>query len=145
MAEYRIKTTTNYKGETIYIPQEGYVRSYGHWNPQKEVVWIDLPLPGQEFSKKETASACLRLYMQKSKAEFIEAMKQSIAAVNKAKDLILKKEAPPTKRQMQYIEALQENTGVPFKGITRAEASAYIDQNKNHPGNQNEWALENGY
>ena len=145
MSEYRIKTTTNHKGETVYVPQEGYVRSYGHWNPQKEVVWMDLLLPGQEFSEKETASACLRLYMQKSKVEFIEAMKQNIAAVKKAKDLIFEKEPRPTERQMQYIEALQENTGVPFRGITRAEASAYIDQNKNHPGNQNAWAIENGY
>jgi hypothetical protein len=133
MAEYRIKITTNHNGETVYVPQEGYVRQYGLWKPQKEVVWIDLLPPGKEFSKKETASACLRLYMRKSSAEFKEEMWQN------------SNEPWPTERQMQYIKALEENTGNFFTGVTKAEASAVINANKKHPGNQNEWAITNGY
>lgn len=132
MAEYRIITKTNHNGETVYVPQEGYVRKYGLWNPQKEVVWIDL-LPGQEFSKKETASACLRLYMRKSAAEFKKEMEQNL------------KEPWPTERQRQYIKALEENTGNFFTGVTKAESSAFIDANKNHPDNQNQWFIEKPY
>jgi hypothetical protein len=51
----------------------------------------------------------------------------------------------PTQKQLDYIKSIEENTGIIFTGITKEEASKYISANKNHPGNQNEWALVNGY
>lgn len=37
---------------------------------------------------------------------------------------------PPTKEQLDYIEYIQEFSGVPFEGNTRKEASKYIDENE---------------
>ena len=35
----------------------------------------------------------------------------------------------PTEKQLEYIEFIQEFSGVLFAGRTKAEASAYIDKN----------------
>lgn len=51
----------------------------------------------------------------------------------------------PTEKQLECIESIEHNTGIIFTGTTKKEASQYIDANKNHPGNQNEWAIINGY
>lgn len=51
----------------------------------------------------------------------------------------------PTEKQMEYIESIESNTGVLFTGSTKEEAAEYITANKNHPGNENEWAIVNGY
>jgi hypothetical protein len=51
----------------------------------------------------------------------------------------------PTQKQLDYIESIEENTGIIFTGTTKEEASKYISANKNHPGMQNEWAIINGY
>lgn len=37
---------------------------------------------------------------------------------------------PPTEKQLEYIEFIQEFSGVPFEGNTKGEASKYIDENK---------------
>ena len=36
----------------------------------------------------------------------------------------------PTEKQLDYIEFIQEFSGVPFNGKTKQEASEYIDRNK---------------
>jgi hypothetical protein len=51
----------------------------------------------------------------------------------------------PTEKQLEYIESIEDNTGIIFTGTTKEEASKYISANKNHPANQNEWAIINGY
>ena len=37
---------------------------------------------------------------------------------------------PPTEKQLDYIEFIQEFSGIPFEGNTRKEAAEYIDENK---------------
>ena len=71
--------------------------------------------------------------MRKSAAEFKKEMEQN------------SNEPWPTERQRQYIKALEENTGNFFTGVTKAEASEFIDANKNHPDNQNQWFIEKPY
>ena len=51
----------------------------------------------------------------------------------------------PTEKQLKYIESIEDNTGIIFTGKTKKEASQYIDVNKKHPDNLNEWATVNGY
>jgi hypothetical protein len=51
----------------------------------------------------------------------------------------------PTEKQLEYIEDLQEITGIIFTGKTKKEASQYIDVAKKRPENLNEWAVVNGY
>ena len=36
----------------------------------------------------------------------------------------------PTDKQLEYIDFIQEFSGVSFEGNTKKEASEYIDQNK---------------
>lgn len=35
---------------------------------------------------------------------------------------------PPTEKQLDFIERIEEVTGVPFVGTTKKEASEYIDE-----------------
>jgi hypothetical protein len=53
-----------------------------------------------------------------------------------------------TKKQIDYIIFIEEETGIEYKGNTKAEASKYISENKNkvpHYSKENEWAIVNGY
>jgi len=53
-----------------------------------------------------------------------------------------------TERQLSYIKFIEEETGIDYKGITKAEASKYISENKDkvpYSSSINMWALVNGY
>ena len=53
-----------------------------------------------------------------------------------------------TKKQLDYIRFIEEETGIIYKGQTRQEASKYISENKDKvpaSGSINMWALVNGY
>lgn len=76
MSMYRIKVTHTLNGEKAYTPQEGYVRKYGHWNPQKEVVWLNLDDEAVEFKTESRAHAFLTLYKSISKETFKECIKE---------------------------------------------------------------------
>jgi hypothetical protein len=60
------------------------------------------------------------------------------------KDKIMKE----TEKQLSYIEFIEEETGISYKGNTKAEASKYISENKDKvPASSSisMWALVNGY
>jgi hypothetical protein len=53
-----------------------------------------------------------------------------------------------TKKQIEYIRFIQEETSIPFKGKTKQEASKYISENKDKippSGSIQMWALIKGY
>ena len=53
-----------------------------------------------------------------------------------------------TKKQIQYIRFIEEETGIRYEGSTMEQASKYISDNKDKipPLSAiNEWALINGY
>jgi hypothetical protein len=53
-----------------------------------------------------------------------------------------------TEKQLSYIEFIEEETGISYKGNTKAEASKYISENKDKvPASSSisMWALVNGY
>jgi hypothetical protein len=53
-----------------------------------------------------------------------------------------------TQKQLDYIRFIAEETGIEYKGNTKAEAGNYIAENKDkipHSSNINMWALVNGY
>jgi|TARA_R110002167_G_scaffold351623_1_gene564210 hypothetical protein len=53
-----------------------------------------------------------------------------------------------TERQLSYIKFIEEETGIDYKGSTKAEASKYISENKDKvpvSSSINMWALVNGY
>tara|TARA_R110000764_G_C10770660_1_gene354855 strand:- start:7 stop:177 length:171 start_codon:yes stop_codon:yes gene_type:complete len=53
-----------------------------------------------------------------------------------------------TKKQLDYIRFIEEETGIEYKGNTKAEASKYISENKDkipYSSTINMWALVNGY
>jgi len=50
----------------------------------------------------------------------------------------------PTKRQLEYIKFIEENTGIKYRGRTKQDASKYISENKDRVLT-NTWALVNGY
>ena len=53
-----------------------------------------------------------------------------------------------TKNQLAYIEFIESETGIAYKGKTKDEASDYISRNKDKipaSGFINMWALVNGY
>ena len=53
-----------------------------------------------------------------------------------------------TKKQLDYIRFIEEETGIEYKGNTKAEASEYISENKDkipYSSTINMWALVNGY
>ena len=66
MAEYRIKVTHTPSGDKRYTPQEGYVRTYSAWNPQKEVIWLNLDDDYTDFEEESTAIALLNMYKYNS-------------------------------------------------------------------------------
>ena len=50
----------------------------------------------------------------------------------------------PTKKQLDFIESLQDYYGAPdFDGSTKQEASDYIDKYKFMAAH--DWSIENGY
>lgn len=67
---YRIKVTRTPNGDKRYTPQEGYVRKYGAWNPQKEIVWLNLHEDYTDFEKESTAKALLGMYKSHSVDDF---------------------------------------------------------------------------
>ena len=53
-----------------------------------------------------------------------------------------------TEKQLSYIEFIEEETGIEYKGNTKAEASKYISEHKDKvPASSSisMWALVNGY
>jgi hypothetical protein len=53
-----------------------------------------------------------------------------------------------TKKQLEYIRFIEDETGIKYKGKTKAEASKYISDNKDKiPASSsiNMWALIKGY
>ena len=53
-----------------------------------------------------------------------------------------------TQKQLDYIEFIEEETGIKYTGNTKAEASKYISENKNKvpvTSSINTWALVRGY
>ena len=53
-----------------------------------------------------------------------------------------------TEKQLGYIEFIEEETGIDYKGNTKAEASKYISENKDKvpvSSSISMWALVNGY
>lgn len=53
-----------------------------------------------------------------------------------------------TIKQKQYINFIESETGIEFKGTTLEEASKYISENKDKVSPlayQDTWAIENGY
>ncbi|MBP6424137.1 MAG: hypothetical protein KA278_00290 [Flavobacterium sp.] len=53
-----------------------------------------------------------------------------------------------TIKQKQYINFIESETGIEFKGTTLKEASKYISENKDKVSPlayQDTWAIENGY
>ena len=50
-----------------------------------------------------------------------------------------------TKKQLDYIRFIEEETGIEYKGNTKAEAIKYISENKDNSSTINMWALVNGY
>lgn len=53
-----------------------------------------------------------------------------------------------TQKQLDYIRFIEEETGIEYKGNTKAEASKYISENKDKVpiySSINMWALVNGY
>lgn len=53
-----------------------------------------------------------------------------------------------TKKQLDYIRFIEQETGIDYKGNTKAEASKYISENKGnlpHYSNESDWAIVNGY
>ena len=54
----------------------------------------------------------------------------------------------PTKKQLDFIEFIEEWTIVKFSGKTRQEASDYIDENKSKipiDAYTSDWSIINGY
>ena len=52
------------------------------------------------------------------------------------------------KKQLDYIRFIIEETGIKYKGISKAEASKYISENKDKisaSASINMWSLINGY
>jgi hypothetical protein len=53
-----------------------------------------------------------------------------------------------TKKQLEYISFIEEETGILFKGYSKEDASKYISENKNKvpmSSSINMWALVKGY
>jgi len=53
-----------------------------------------------------------------------------------------------TQKQLNYIKFIVKETGIDYKGNTKAEASKYISKNKDkvsYSSTINMWALVNGY
>lgn len=53
-----------------------------------------------------------------------------------------------TEKQLDFIEFIEQETGIKFKGTTKEDASKYISENKNKipvSASINMWALVNGY
>ena len=53
-----------------------------------------------------------------------------------------------TEKQLNYIEFIEKETGIAYKGSTKSEASKYISENKDKvpvSSSINMWALVNGY
>lgn len=53
-----------------------------------------------------------------------------------------------TERQKEFIDFIQDETGIIFTGCTKEEASTYITENKDKippSGSMNMWAIVNGY
>ena len=53
-----------------------------------------------------------------------------------------------TKKQKNYIDFIEDETGIIFIGKTKKEATKYISENKDKvpvSGSINMWALTNGY
>ena len=53
-----------------------------------------------------------------------------------------------TKKQLEYIRFIEDETGITYKGKTKEEASKYISENKDKipaSGSINMWALVKGY
>ena len=53
-----------------------------------------------------------------------------------------------TQKQLDYIRFIEEETGIEYKGNTKAEASKYISENKDkipYSSTINMWALVKGY
>jgi len=54
----------------------------------------------------------------------------------------------PTVKQLNYIEFIEEWTNIKFTGITKQDASKYIDDNKSKiptVAYESDWAIINGY
>jgi hypothetical protein len=53
-----------------------------------------------------------------------------------------------TERQREFINFIQDETGIIFTGCTKDEARKYITENKDKippSGSMNMWAIVNGY
>jgi hypothetical protein len=53
-----------------------------------------------------------------------------------------------TKKQLNYIRFIEEETGVKYNGTTKSEASKYISENKDkipYSSTVNMWSLVKGY
>jgi hypothetical protein len=53
-----------------------------------------------------------------------------------------------TERQKEFIDFIQDETGIIFTGCTKDEARKYISENKDKipaSGSMNMWAIVNGY
>jgi hypothetical protein len=54
----------------------------------------------------------------------------------------------PTEKQLKYIAFIAEETGIEFTGITKKQASNYIQENKEKvslSSKENTWSIVNGY
>ena len=53
-----------------------------------------------------------------------------------------------TQKQLDYIRFIENETGIKYKGNSRADASKYIDENKDKippTAYESDWAIINGY
>jgi len=53
-----------------------------------------------------------------------------------------------TPKQLEYIRFIEMETGVPYTGANKEDASKYIDENKNKldpSATMNAWAITQGY